>query len=209
MEPFIQLEGIAASMPRPNIDTDAVIPAPYQRSLSTDMGKGLFACWRYDLDGNEIPEFILNQEPFRNSQILVAGVNFGCGSSREAAVWAIMQFGIRCVIAPSFSDIFSENSFKNGLLPIVLPEADVDALQQHLALTNDPTLRIDLQHCLIKLADGKTIEFTLPAARRAALLEGLDEIASSLRYDDDIGRYQDCARATMPWVYAGALKTTS
>lgn len=202
MEKFIRLEGVAASMPQPNIDTDAVIPASYQRTLSGDPGKGLFAGWRYDLNGNEIPEFILNREPFRRSKIIVGGVNFGCGSSREFAVWALMRFGIRCVIAPSFGDIFYENSFKNGLLPIVLPEAQAQALHQHLSRTNDPALVVDLDACVIALPQGETIPFTVPPARRTALLEGLDEIGQSLNFTADIEAFQKAQRASHPWLHA-------
>jgi 3-isopropylmalate/(R)-2-methylmalate dehydratase small subunit len=202
MEKFIRLEGVAASMPQPNIDTDAVIPASYQRTLSGDPGKGLFAGWRYDLKGNEIPEFILNREPFRRSKIIVGGVNFGCGSSREFAVWALMRFGIRCVIAPSFGDIFYENSFKNGLLPIVLPEAQVQQLHQHLNRTNDPTLTVDLGACVIELPKGEKMSFTVPQARRTALLEGLDEIGQSLKFAPDIEVFQKAQRARHPWLHA-------
>jgi 3-isopropylmalate/(R)-2-methylmalate dehydratase small subunit len=202
MEKFTRLEGVAASMPQANIDTDAVIPASYQRTLSGDPGKGLFAGWRYDLKGNEIPDFILNREPFRKSRIIVGGVNFGCGSSREFAVWALMRFGIRCVIAPSFGDIFFENSFKNGLLPIVLPEEQVQRLHRHLDRTNDPTLAIDLDACVIELPKGEKIAFTVPPARRAALLEGLDEIGQSLKFTPDIEAFQKAQRARHSWLYA-------
>ena len=202
MEKFTRLEGVAASMPQPNIDTDAVIPASYQRTLKDDPGKGLFAGWRYDLKGNEIPEFILNREPFRKSKIIVGGVNFGCGSSREFAVWALMRFGIRSVIAPSFGDIFFENSFKNGLLPIVLPEDQVQKLHQHLGRTNDPTLVIDLDACIIELPKGERIAFAVPPARRTALLEGVDEIGQSLRFAPDIEAFQKAQRARHAWLYA-------
>ncbi len=201
MEKFVRLEGIAASMPQPNIDTDAIIPASYQRTLKDDPGKGLFAGWRYDLKGNEIPDFVLNREPFRRSKIIVGGVNFGCGSSREFAVWALMRFGIRCVVAPSFGDIFYENSFKNGLLPIVLPEEQVKQLNQHLERANDPAIAIDLERCVIELKDGKTIPFTVPPARRTALLEGLDEIGQTLKFDSDIEGFQDRQRTMRAWIY--------
>jgi len=138
MEKFTRLDGVAASLPMPDINTDAVIPASYQRTLNDDPGKGLFAGWRYDLEGNEVPDFILNREPWRNSRIIVAGQNFGCGSSREFAVWALMRFGIRCVIAPSFGDIFYENSFKNGLLPVVRAPPQVEALHEHLRAPTTP-----------------------------------------------------------------------
>jgi 3-isopropylmalate/(R)-2-methylmalate dehydratase small subunit len=198
-------------MPQPNIDTDAIIPASYQRTLKDDPGKGLFAGRRYDLKGNEIPDFVLNREPFRRSKIIVGGVNFGCGSSREFAVWALMRFGIKCVIAPSFGDIFYENSFKNGLLPIVMPEEQVHQLHQHLERTNDPSMTIDLEHCTIEFEDGKTMSFTVPLARRAALLEGLDEIGQTMRFEVEITGFQDRQRTKRSWIYdrpatAAALK---
>lgn len=209
MEKFVRLEGVAASMPQPNIDTDAVIPASYQRTLKDDPGKGLFAGWRYDLKGKEIPDFVLNREPFRHSKIIVGGVNFGCGSSREFAVWALMRFGIRCVIAPSFGDIFYENSFKNGLLPIVLPEEQVQQLHQHLSRTNDPALTIDLDRCIIELPRGEKISFTVPSARRTALLEGLDEIGQSLKFASDIDEFQKAQRARHSWLYFRPARSRS
>ena len=202
MDKFTRVEGIAAGFLQPNIDTDAIIPAAYQRTLKGDPGQGLFAGWRYDLKGNENPDFILNREPFRKSKILVGGVNFGCGSSREFAVWALMRFGIRCVIAPSFGDIFYENSFKNGLLLITLPEAQVVRLQEHLSKANDPTLTVDLRRCVIELPRGVTVPFTVPATRRAALLEGLDEIGQTLKLDANIGQFQEHQKAVEPWVYS-------
>lgn len=202
MEKFTRLNGVAASFPIPNINTDAVIPAAYQRTLKEDPGKGLFAGWRYDLQGKEVPDFILNREPFRQSKIIVAGENFGCGSSREFAVWALMRFGIRCVIAPSFGDIFYENSYKNGLLPIVLDPSHVDMLHEHLALTNDPTFTVDLEKQIIELPNGEIVAFSVPPTRRIALLEGLDEIGQTLRYADEIADFQRRQREATPWVYA-------
>jgi 3-isopropylmalate/(R)-2-methylmalate dehydratase small subunit len=195
------LDGVAASLPIPDINTDAVIPASYQRTLNDDPGKGLFAGWRYDLEGKEVPDFILNREPYRNSKIIVAGENFGCGSSREFAVWALMRFGVRCVIAPSFGDIFYENSFKNGLLPAILPQSQVDTLHEHLSRTNDPTLTVDLTRQVIELPNGETIPFSVPATRRVALLEGLDEIGQTLRFAEDIEAFQQRQRTAEPWIY--------
>ncbi|NGO53746.1 3-isopropylmalate dehydratase small subunit [Allomesorhizobium camelthorni] len=202
MEKFTKLDGVAASFPIPNINTDAVIPASYQRTLKDDPGKGLFAGWRYDLDGKEVPDFILNREPFRQSRIIVAGENFGCGSSREFAVWALMRFGIRCVIAPSFGDIFYENAFKNGLLPIILSPSQVDRLHDHLAKTNNPSLTVDLEKQIIELPNGESVPFTVPPSRRTALLEGLDEIGQTLRFGDEITDFQRNQKVTAPWVYA-------
>jgi 3-isopropylmalate/(R)-2-methylmalate dehydratase small subunit len=202
MQKFTRVEGVAASFPLADINTDAVIPASYQRTLKDDPGKGLFAGWRYDLDGKEIPDFILNREPFRNSKVIVADKNFGCGSSREFAVWALMRFGIRCVIAPSFGDIFYENSFKNGLLPIVLPEEEVSAIHEHLAKANDPTIGVDLEREQIELPNRPAISFKVPPSRRIALLEGLDEIGQTLLHEAEIGDFQSEQRQTAPWVYA-------
>lgn len=202
MEKFTRLEGPAASFPKPDIDTDAIIPASWQRTLTGDPGKGLFGGWRYDLQGNENPDFILNRDPFRQAKIIVGGANFGCGSSREFAVWALMRFGIRCVIAPSFGDIFFENSFKNGLLPIVLPPDEVERLHSHLTATNDPTIAVDLERCEIRLGNGQVFAFRIPAARRTALLEGLDEIGATLKFAADIDRFQARQRDLEPWVYA-------
>jgi 3-isopropylmalate/(R)-2-methylmalate dehydratase small subunit len=202
MEKFGRLEGVAASMPQPNIDTDAIIPVSYQRTLKDDPGKGLFAGWRYDLNGKEVPDFILNREPFRRSKMIVGGVNFGCGSSREFAVWALMRFGIRCVIAPSFGDIFYENSFKNGLLPIVLPEDKVQFLRQYLLQANDPSFVVDLEHCRIELPNGQSVKFSVPPARRTSLLEGLDEIGQTMKRRAWIDSFQAAHRAEAPWVYA-------
>ncbi|MBL8699168.1 MAG: 3-isopropylmalate dehydratase small subunit [Alphaproteobacteria bacterium] len=202
MEKFTRVEGPAASFPKPDIDTDAIIPAAWQRTLTGDPGQGLFGGWRYHLDGSENPDFILNQEPFRQARVIVGGMNFGCGSSREFAVWALMRFGIRCVIAPSFGDIFYENSFKNGLLPIILPPEEVERLHAHLAATNDPTIAVDLERCEIRLGNGQTLPFRIPAARRTALLEGLDEIGATLKFADDIDRFQGEQLVREPWVYA-------
>jgi 3-isopropylmalate/(R)-2-methylmalate dehydratase small subunit len=202
MDKFIRVEGVAASFPKPDIDTDAIIPASWQRTLNGNPGEGLFGGWRYDLDGKEIPEFILNREPFRKAKIIVGGANFGCGSSREFAVWALERFGIRCVIAPSFGDIFFENSFKNGLLPIMLPLEDVERLHSYLSKAKDPSLIVDLELCEIHLKDGSVVSFLISDARRNALLKGLDEIGQTLAFDADIERFQQQQRSLEPWVYA-------
>jgi 3-isopropylmalate/(R)-2-methylmalate dehydratase small subunit len=165
------------------------------------MGKGLFGGRRYRPDGNEVADFVLNRPPFRDSKIIVAGANFGCGSSREGAVWALMRFGIRCVIAPSFGDIFHENSFKNGLLLITLPAPEMSTLAELLAAATNPTLRVDLERCLIESPQGTSIPFILPPARRAALLEGLDEIGATLRHVSEIESFQRADRANRPWIY--------
>ena len=202
MQKFTTLRGIAAPLMRANIDTGAIIAPIYMLSRSIDLGQKLFANWRYDLDGAENADFVLNQPRYRNSEILIAGPNFGCGSSREGAVWALMRFGIRCVIAPSFGDIFHENAFKNGVLLITLSEADIASLAKTLAAANDPSLTVDLERCVIESAQGLSIPFVLAPARRAALLEGLDEIGATLRSGDEIESFQERERLARPWIYA-------
>jgi 3-isopropylmalate/(R)-2-methylmalate dehydratase small subunit len=171
------------------------------RSTSVDLGKMLFNNWRYKLDGSEISEFVLNREPFRHAQILVAGANFGCGSSRERAVWALMKFGFRCVIAPSFADIFRENSYQNGLLPVALGAEDCAALGLALETAPEPCITVDLQRCVVRALDGREIVFSVPPERRAALLEGLAEIDVISRMQTDIDQFQQKDRSARPWIY--------
>ena len=201
MDKFTVVTGIAAPMMMADINTDAMSPMAAGRSTSADLGKMLFNNWRYKLDGSEIPEFILNREPFRRSSILVAGANFGCGSSRERAVWALMRFGIRCVIAPSFADIFRENAYQNGLLPVTLHAADCAALGDTLERAAEPLVTVDLERCEVRGPDGRTVAFEVPAERRMALLEGLDEIDVILRMEPDIAAFQRADREERPWIY--------
>lgn len=201
MDKFTRVVGIAASFPKTNIDTDAIIPAQWLRSLDLDLGKGLFGGWRYDADGKEKPDFILNQPPYRDAKVIVGGPNFGCGSSREGAVWALQRFGIRCVIAPSFGDIFFENSFKNGLLAAIMPEAEVQELLGILGTTNDPSLTVDLERCVVETPQGRIFPFTVAPARRSALLEGLDEIGQTLHHEAEIAAFQTRDRAKRPWIH--------
>ena len=201
MEPFTTLTGIAAPMLMTDINTDAITPMAAGRSTSADLGKMLFNNWRYTLDGAEIPEFILNRKPYREAQIIVAGPNFGCGSSRERAVWSLMKFGIRCVIAPSFADIFRENSYQNGLLPVVLDETDCVALGQALEQSPDPRITVDLQRCVVKTLDGRELAFNAPAERRDALLAGHAEIDVILGMEGDIANFQRQDREKRSWIY--------
>jgi 3-isopropylmalate/(R)-2-methylmalate dehydratase small subunit len=201
MDKFTVVTGIAAPVMMADINTDAMSPMAAGRSTSADLGKMLFNNWRYELDGSEIPEFILNREPFRRSTILVAGPNFGCGSSRERAVWALMRFGIRCAIAPSFADIFRENAFQNGLLPVTLHAAECAALGDALERAEEPIVTVDLQCCEVHGPDGRTFAFDVPAERRMALLEGLDEIDVILRMEPDIAAFQRADREERPWIY--------
>jgi len=201
MEKFTRVSGVAAPFPQANIDTDAIIPAQWLRSVSADLGKGLFGGWRYDGQGRERPDFILNQSRYREAKIIVGGPNFGCGSSREGAVWALQGFGIRCVVAPSFSDIFFENSFKNGLLPVALPEAQIRELLKFLETTNDPSLVVDLESCVVETPQGRRFPFVIPPARRTALLEGLDEIGQTLRHETAIAAFQARDREARRWIH--------
>jgi 3-isopropylmalate/(R)-2-methylmalate dehydratase small subunit len=205
MEPFTVLTGVAVPMMMLNINTDAITPMAAGRSTSVDLGKLLFANWRYNLDGSEIPEFILNRPPFRHSKILVTGANFGCGSSRERAVWALLRFGIRCVIAPSFADIFRENSYQNGLLPVVIGANECAALGAALEHAteheNEPQITVDLQRCVVTDLNGREIAFTVPAERREALLAGMDEIDVILGMASDIENFQRTDRVQRPWIY--------
>ena len=203
MEPFTVVTGIAAPMMMPNINTDAITPMAAGRSTAADLGKMLFNNWRYNLDGSEIPEFILNRPPFRQSKIIVAGANFGCGSSRERAVWALMRFGIRCVIAPSFADIFRENAYQNGLLPVVGGVEECAALGAALEHASEPQITVDLQRCVVKALDSREISFTVPAERRTALLTGMDEIDVILGMETEIENFQRADRVERPWIYLG------
>jgi 3-isopropylmalate/(R)-2-methylmalate dehydratase small subunit len=199
MQPFTVLRAVAAPMPLENIDTDAITPSAAGKSTSVDLGAMLFNNSRYHLDGSENPDFVLNKPPFRQAQILVAGRNFGCGSSRERAVWSLMKFGIRCVIAPSFADIFYNNSFQNGLLPVVLPDDEWRALLDSLNGA-EPVVTVDLEHCTVR-GPGREFSFELPAERRMALLEGLDEIDVILRFEQEIDAFEQRDRARHPWKY--------
>jgi 3-isopropylmalate/(R)-2-methylmalate dehydratase small subunit len=208
MKKFIRLEGIAVPLPRDNIDTDAIIPVPWMKSITPDFRRALFANWRWHGgDGvTEVGSFILNREPFRHARIVVGGSNFGCGSSREAAVWALLGFGIRCVIAPSFGDIFYENSFKNGLFPLILPEKLVSRIAELLeAGRHGYQMVVDFEAKTVTLPDGEVVPFEIDAGRRTILLEGLDEIGMTLRDISAIEEFQRRDRELHPWVYFTAL----
>ena len=174
MQPFTKLTGVAAPLPMANVDTDKIIPAKWLKTIKrTGLGVALFESMRYREEGNEHPEFILNREPWRHAQILIAGENFGCGSSREHAPWALLDFGIRCVIAPSFADIFYNNCFKNGILPIVLRKDQVDLLMKEAENAPTPTFTVDLESCEIRRPQGnEPIPFNLDPGNRHKLLQG-------------------------------------
>ena len=200
--PFENFAGIAAPLPLGNINTDAIIPAPYLRSPTADLAAGLFARWRYDDAGNENPDFILNRHPFDAAEILLAGENFGCGSSREAAAWALVRFGFRCVFAPGFADIFYENAFRNGLLAARLPQAAID---HAVALAEtDPAnahFAVDLNARILTCPDGRTLVFDIPAFRAEALLRGDDDIAGTLAFADDIEAFRTRDQQLRPWIH--------
>lgn len=203
MEKFIRVEGVAAPLLRANVDTDTIIPILRLVGLDiSGLGQWLFEALRYQSDGKENPDFILNRGPYRESKILLAGPNFGCGSSREGAVTALYQFGIRCVIAPGFGEIFYGNCFKNGLLPIVLNE-DIVA---RIAHGDKPiSLIVDLEACAITLPDGDQISFELDAPLREKLLTGADDINETLHHEAAIAAFQTADREKRPWVY-GAIQ---
>ena len=200
MEKFTTLSGIAAPLPMINVDTDKILPAVYLKTIKrTGLGKFLFDEVRYRPDGSENPDFVLNQPPYRNAKILVAGDNFGCGSSREHAPWALLDFGIRCVIAPSFADIFYNNCFKNGLLPIELPQQTVDLLMEDARKGANAVLTIDLESQTISRPDGEKVHFEIDPFRKHCLINGLDDIALTEHKAAAIGTYEEKSRLSRPW----------
>jgi 3-isopropylmalate/(R)-2-methylmalate dehydratase small subunit len=202
MEKFTQLTGVAAPMPMINIDTDKIFPAIHLRTIKrTGLSKHLFEEIRFRPDGSENPDFVLNQEPYRHARILVAGDNFGCGSSREHAPWALIDFGISCVIAPSFADIFYNNCFKNGLLPIALPKEIVDRLMEDAKKGANAVMTIDLESQTISRPDGEKVHFEVDPFRKHCLLNGLDDIGLTEQKGAEIAAYESRARAARPWVF--------
>ena len=201
MEKFTTLTGVAAPLELINVDTDMIIPARYLKTIKrTGLGKSLFYPLRYDEDGAEKPDFILNQAAFRDAKILVAGENFGCGSSREHAPWALADFGIRCVISAGFADIFYNNSFKNGMLLIKLPQDQVDLLTEDARQGANATLDIDLETQTITRPSGETIAFDIDPFRKHCLLNGLDDIGLTLRKKDKINGFEESRKASQPWL---------
>jgi len=191
MRAFTELTGIAAPLLLANVDTDKIIPARFLKTIKrSGLGVHLFDPLRFDADGAERPDFVLNQEPYRHAEILIAHENFGCGSSREHAPWALLDFGIRCVIAPDFADIFYNNCFKNGILPVRLPRAVCDTLMEDARLGGNARVTIDLQHQLVIRPNGETIAFEVDAERRHLLLEGLDEIGQTLAHASAIDSFE-------------------
>jgi 3-isopropylmalate/(R)-2-methylmalate dehydratase small subunit len=206
MRPFTQVTGVAAPLPIANVDTDKIIPARFLKTLTrTGLGKALFDGLRYDAEGKELPDFVLNQAPYRQAEILIALDNFGCGSSREHAPWALADFGIRCVIAPSFADIFYNNCFKNGLLPVALPRAVCEQLMEDAKLGSNARVTVDLDRQVVVRPNGEEVPFDVDPGRRHSLLNGLDEIAETLTHDSSISKFETGRQDAQPWRTAIAL----
>lgn len=201
MTPFVKVRGVAAPLRRSNIDTDQITPGHTGMKVQkTGFGSGLFYNWRYLQDGRDNPDFILNQAPFRSACFLVTGANFGCGSSREFAVWALRDFGIRAVIASSFGPIFTANCFTNGLLPVILDEERMNVLASEIA-PEHAQMTVDLQDSVITTPAENRLEFRIPALQRERLLEGLDPIDATRKREALIARFQECDAERRPWVY--------
>jgi 3-isopropylmalate/(R)-2-methylmalate dehydratase small subunit len=206
MQPFTTLTGVAAPLPAANVDTDQIIPARFLKTiLRTGLGKSLFAGLRYEADGAEKPAFVLNQAPYRHAEILIAHENFGCGSSREHAPWALLDFGIRCVIAPSFADIFKGNSYKNGVLPIALPRAVCDALMEDARMGANAKISIDLERQVVIRPNGEEIAFEIDPFRKHSMLNGLDDIGQTLQHGGAIDAFEAKRAAAEPWRPAIAI----
>ena len=201
MQKFTQLTGVAAPLPMRNVDTDMIIPKQFLKTIKrTGLGKNLFDEMRFTPDGKEIPDFVLNKPAYRNAKILVAGDNFGCGSSREHAPWALLDFGIRCVISTSFADIFYNNCFKNGILPIALPQEDVDKLMDDAERGANAVVSIDLEKQEIRGPDGGVIKFDIDPYLKHCLLNGLDDIGLTLQKAKSIDASEERRKLAEPWI---------
>jgi 3-isopropylmalate/(R)-2-methylmalate dehydratase small subunit len=201
MDKFTVLEGVAAPLPMINVDTDKVIPKQYLKTIKrTGLGKGLFAEMRYNADGSDNPDFVLNKPAYKNAKIIVAGDNFGCGSSREHAPWALLDYGIRCVISTSFADIFYNNCFKNGILPIKVSAEDLEKLFDDAERGANATLSIDLAKQEIRGPDGGVVHFEIDAFRKHCLLNGLDDIGLTMVKANKIADHESKVKAAKPWM---------
>ena len=199
MDKFITLSGIAAPLPMINVDTDMIIPKQFLKTIKrSGLGKNLFYELRYDLQGNIKNDFVLNWDPYKSAKILITGENFGCGSSREHAPWSLLDFGFRSIIAPSFADIFYNNCFKNGILPIRLDQSDVDHLMKEAE--NKKTLTINLEEQSIVDESGKSIDFEIEEFKKKSLMEGLDDIGLTLKKSEVIGVYEEIIQEKFPWI---------
>ena len=201
MEKFTKLRGIAAPLPMVNVDTDMIIPKQFLKTIKrSGLGKSAFYDLRYDENGKERPDFVLNQPAYKGAQILIAGANFGCGSSREHAPWAILDMGIRCIIAPSFADIFYNNCFKNGILPIVVPQEIIDKLLDDASRGANAIITVDLEKQEITGPDGGSVKFDIDPFRKHCLLNGLDDIGITLGHEAAISSYEERQRVNTPWL---------
>ncbi|EET49292.1 3-isopropylmalate dehydratase small subunit [Thalassobium sp. R2A62] len=201
MEKFTTLSGIAAPMPLLNIDTDMIIPKQFLKTIKrSGLGANLFDEMRFDREGNEISDFVLNQSAYRSAEILVAGDNFGCGSSREHAPWALLDFGVRCVVSTSFADIFYNNCFKNGILPIVLPAEQVAVLMKDAEKGANARIAVDLEAQTVSSSDGEVFSFEVDSHKKHCLLNGLDDIGQTLEKVTAIDSFEATASQARPWV---------
>jgi 3-isopropylmalate/(R)-2-methylmalate dehydratase small subunit len=202
MTPFTTLTGVAAPLPMANVDTDKIIPARFLKTIERrGLGRAAFADMRFNDDGSEKPDFVLNREPYRSAEILIAHENFGCGSSREHAPWALLDFGIRCVIAPDFADIFFNNSFKNGILPIKLPREICDMLMEDARMGANSRITVDLARQVVVRPNGEEIPFDVDPLRKHRLLNGLDDIGETMQRASVIDGFEQKQRAAQPWLY--------
>ena len=202
MQSFTTMTGVAAPLPMINVDTDMIIPKQFLKTIKrTGLGKNLFDELRFTPEGQEKPGFVLNKPAYRKATILVAGDNFGCGSSREHAPWALLDFGIRCIIAPSFADIFYNNCFKNGILPIALPQADVDKLMDDAERGANAVVSVDLEAQEIRGPDGGIVRFDIDPFRKHCLMNGLDDIGLTLAHAAEIDGYEAGLRKNRPWLF--------
>ncbi|MGJ4858836.1 3-isopropylmalate dehydratase small subunit [Labrys sp. La1] len=201
MDKFVTLTGVAAPLEIMNVDTDMIIPKQYLKTIKrTGLGAGLFSEMRFNDDGSENPDFVLNKPAYRQAKILVAGDNFGCGSSREHAPWALLDFGIRCVISTSFADIFYNNCFNNGILPIVVSESDLEKLFDDARRGANATLTVDLEAQEIHGPDGGSVKFDIDPARKNKLLKGLDDIGETMEKTPSIATFEQKTAASRPWI---------
>ncbi len=200
MDKFDKLTAVAAPLPLINVDTDMIIPARFLKTIKrTGLGTDLFSTLRFNEDGSDREDFVLNKSAYKDAKILIAGENFGCGSSREHAPWALLDYGIRCIIAPSFADIFYNNSSKNGILLVQLPKEEVDQLMENAERGANATLSIDLEAQEIKGSDGTIINFEINKFKKHCLLNGLDDIGLTMQKDDKINNYEERLRIAQPW----------
>jgi 3-isopropylmalate/(R)-2-methylmalate dehydratase small subunit len=201
MEKFENVSGVAAPMPLINIDTDMIIPKQFLKTIKrTGLGVNLFDEMRYDDKGNEIPDFVLNKPAYRKAEIIIAGDNFGCGSSREHAPWALRDFGIKVVVSTSFADIFYNNAFKNGILPIVLPKEQVDVLMSDAEKGANARITVDLENQTISATDGTEFHFDVDPFKKHCLMNGLDDIGLTLQKQDAIAAFEKTYEEARPWV---------